>query len=143
MENPNFKLETQPSHDDIEFLEQQINAFNLEATGTAFDAPLTYFMRGPNGHILAGLHGWTWGGCCEVSLLWVHADFRGKGHGARLLRAAEEEALRRGCRQVLLDTHSFQAPGFYLQNGYEAIAVIDDYPTGHQKIYLRKYLKGD
>ena len=48
--------------------------------------------------------------------------------------------MARGCTQALLDTHSFQAPDFYVQQGYIIYGTIDDYPLGHQKHYLRKSL---
>src|SRR5262245_26998921 len=90
--------------------------------------------------IQAGLAGWTWGGCCYIRYLWVHADLRGQGYGTRLMQAAEQEAAARGCHQVLLDTHSFQAPAFYQHLGYEVFAVLDEYPRHHQNYYLRKRL---
>jgi GNAT superfamily N-acetyltransferase len=133
-------IETQPAQPDVDFLEQQINAYNIAQTGIAFGGRLACFIRSAAGQVVAGIYGWTWGDCCEIQSVWVHADRRGQGYGTRLLQAAEQEALKRGCLQVVLDTHSFQAPAFYQQQGYEVIGVIDGYPDQYQKFYLKKRL---
>jgi N-acetylglutamate synthase-like GNAT family acetyltransferase len=91
---------------------------------------------------VAGLSGTTWGACCKVRDVWVREDLRGSGWGTRLLDAAEEEARRRGCRQVVLASHSFQAPDFYRKRGFEVFAVVEDDPIGHREVYLRKRLDG-
>ena len=65
---------------------------------------------------------------------------RGLGHGSALLEAAEKLGSERGCHSVLLDTLSFQAPDFYAKLGYEILGVLDNCPTGHQRLYLRKSL---
>jgi hypothetical protein len=57
-----------------------------------------------------------------------------------LLQAAEALAVERECGLVQLETFSFQAPAFYAKHGYETIAVLLDYPPGHQKHFLKKSL---
>ena len=141
MESDDLKIETLPTSQDIQFLDDQINAFNVTQTGIQDGKLLAIFVRNEAREVIAGIYGWTWGGCCEIRYLWVHPDLRGRGYGGRLLMAAEHEALARGCMQVVLDTHSFQAPKFYAKLGYERISILEDYPRGHQKIYLKKSLK--
>jgi GNAT superfamily N-acetyltransferase len=131
---------SQPEDGDIRFLDDRINEFNYAATGYTDGALLASFVRDEQGAIVAGMYGWTWGGCCEIRYLWVQEPRRGQGYGSRLLQAAEHEAKRRGCTQVVLDTHSFQAPDFYRRHGYEVVGSVEGYPRGYQKIYLRKRL---
>jgi ribosomal protein S18 acetylase RimI-like enzyme len=140
MSSSSFIVETRPDPADVQFLEDQINAFNIATTGMRDAGLLAIFLRDQTGTIVAGTFGWTWGGCCEIRYLWVAEELRGQGHGSRLLAAAEHEAAARGCAQVVLDTHEFQAPLFYQRHGYEIAGVIENYPQGYHKYYLRKTL---
>ncbi|MFP6653087.1 MAG: GNAT family N-acetyltransferase [Dehalococcoidia bacterium] len=92
------------------------------------------------GAVVAALNGHTWGGCCEVLNLWVHEDLRGAGVGSALMQAAEQEAVRRGCDQIDLWTHIFQAPKFYEKLGFQRLAPIPEYPIGHESIIYIKHL---
>jgi GNAT superfamily N-acetyltransferase len=119
------------------------SSFNSRATGIDDGQWLSIFVRDDRNQLIAGICGNTWGGCLEIRQFWVHESLRRKGLGTSLLAAAEQEARRRGCTQVLLMTFSFQAPAFYARHGFEVLAKIDDHPRGHQNLLLRKRLDGD
>lgn len=121
-----------------ERLDEEINAFNASATGHTDGRLLCIAVRENGGDLCAGLYGWTWGGCGYIDLLWVRSDHRGSGLGTRLLAAAEQEIQRRGCGQVALSTHTFQAPGFYARFGYQECGRTPAYPRGHDHIHLVK-----
>src|SRR5689334_297447 len=101
------------------FLADRIYEFNTKATGYVDGRLLAGCVRNDAGEVIAGYNGHTWGGCCELAHVWVHEDYRGRGLGAHLLYSAEAEARARGCVQIVLATHDFQAPGFYERMGFE------------------------
>ena len=140
MRIPEFVISTEPTPREIQYLEDRIYEFNSAATGIADGQWLAIFVRDGDGRIVAGICGNTWGACAEIRQFWVEESRRNHGLGTKLLGAAEEEARRRGCRQMLLMTFSFQAPAFYARHGFEVVAVVDDHPHGHTNILLRKRL---
>jgi len=136
-----------PCRDDAEceklgaFLADRIYEFNAKATGYDDGMLLAGSIRNDAGDIVAGFNGHTWGGCCELSHVWVDERYRGQGLGSVLLRSAEAEAVARGCAQVVLATHSFQAPGFYERMGYEKKYAIEGRPKGYADIIYVKVLQ--
>lgn len=140
MLTPDFVVEDHPDPRDTEFLADQIDAYNMAVTGITDWHPLAVFVRDASGQIVAGVEGGMWAGYLEVKNLWVREDLRGQGIGRRLLSAAEQVARRRGCTQVLLDTHDFQAPGFYKRLGYTIFGTFEGIGGRHTRYYLRKTL---
>ena len=125
------------------FLVERIYEFNAHATGYHDGTLIGGRLRSESGEVIGAFNGHTWGGCCMVAHLWVHESRRGRGLGRALLQAAEAEAVRRGCPQIVLATQSFQAPGFYERLGYERQAVIRDQPEGHASfIYVKRMSDG-
>jgi ribosomal protein S18 acetylase RimI-like enzyme len=120
------------------FLAERIYAFNARTTGQADGAAVTGAIRDATGRVVAAVTGHTWGGACQVNSLWVDEAHRRQGLGRALLGAVEAEARRRGCAQVILLTHDFQAPAFYEGLGYARRAEIPGYPRGHaQYVYVK------
>ncbi len=137
---PQFVLSDSPDPREVQLLESRLDEFNLSHTGIRDVRYLSIIVRNRDAAV-GGLYGWTWGGCLEVKTVWVDEAWRGRGVGTRLLTMAETEARARGARQIILSTHSFQAPDFYSRFGFEVAGYIDDYPIGHRSIYLRKGLR--
>lgn len=133
-------IEDEPRREDVALLDERLYEFNAAATGIDDGRWLAIFVRDAAGTIMAGMHGWTWAGTGFVQAIWVHETRRGSGLGARLLAAAEAEAARRGCSQMHLDTHSYQAADFYRRLGYETIGELPGWPGDNTRIFLRKRL---
>jgi GNAT superfamily N-acetyltransferase len=140
MRTPELVIDTEPTPDQVQYLEDRIYEFNSGTTGITDGAWLAIFVRDENDRVVGGICGNTWGGCFEIRQFWVEERRRKQGLGTRLLEAAEHEARRRGCRQILLMTFTFQAPAFYAKHGFEVIAAVDDHPRGHENLLMRKRL---
>lgn len=140
MEEFNLTLEENLDKSDIKFLGDKIDEYNLAQTKVYDEKYLGIFVRDSHNQIVGGLYGISWGGWLEIRYLWIREDLRKKGYGKILMEKAENEGKARGCKWVLLDTFSFQAPEFYKKFGYQVVGVLDDFPPPHKRYYLKKVL---
>jgi GNAT superfamily N-acetyltransferase len=122
------------------FLAERIYEFNSAATGYFDGESFGAAQRDEHGNVVAGITGYTWGGCCYVSHLWVSEAYRGRGVGASLLKHAESQARMKGCTVAILSSHSFQSPAFYAHHGYRPKAVVEGHPPDHSNVFLTKIL---
>ncbi len=134
------QLETDPAPADIRVLLDGLYSYNVEQTGRDDGQWLAIFSRDEKDQIVAGLHGWTWGGWLKTNYLWVSPQERRQGKGRQLLLMAEAEARKRGCSRATLNTFSFQAPDFYRRLGYRIVATLEGLPEGHRQHTLVKDL---
>lgn len=134
-------LEATPDANDLNFVRERLNEFNRLHVEDDNHKPLTVFLRDRQGTIVAGLVGATYWGWLHVELLWVEKELRRQGYGRKLLAAAEQEAIARGCQYAHLDTMSFQARGFYENQGYGVFGELNDLPAGHSRYFMMKELQ--
>ena len=97
-------------------------------------------VKDDSGTLIAALTAdllWEW---LYIDELWVDESCRGTGMGKQLMAKAEEYARAQNLSGLWLWTQSWQAPVFYQRLGFEEFTRLDNFPTGHSRIGLRKYL---
>jgi len=110
-----------------------------EALGRPFEGrKIQLAARDDNGQFLGGLIGAHLQRWFFVKLLAVSPDARGRGIGARLLARAEAMAREDGLVGIYLDTFEFQAPRFYLREGYREIGRLPKIGDAPQRIWFAK-----
>lgn len=117
-----------------------LRRFNEDAAGPYNIQHVRLAMRADDGSLIAGLVGFCYWNMLHVDVLWVAPAHRRSGSGSALLRRAEEFAREHGCDVVYLSTYSFQAPGFYRKQGYEAWGVLENAPAGFSTTWFSKRL---
>jgi GNAT superfamily N-acetyltransferase len=105
--------------------------FNVAQSGVDDSRPLAVVVSDPvTDEVLGGLIGRTSLGLLFIDPVYLPEALRGGGLGARILRLAEDEGRRRGCRAAVLYTISFQAPAFYERLGWQRFGEIACEPPG-------------
>lgn len=134
-EHPEFE---QFVHQGIKEFNNVHSPFHLEARKPGAITPLNIIVKDDEGNILGGLSASTYWGWLDIQDFFLPDSIRGKGLGGRILKMAEETALRRGCRYCQLTTYNFQARDFYLKRGYTIVGRLDDCPPGSSYYWMRK-----
>ncbi len=138
----NIALESEPDPRDMNAIMQGLLAFNSLHTNGETIQHLVVTVRDDGKKVVGGLVGATYLGWLQVHVLFLPEELRGKGLGGTLLAAAEEEAVRRGCRNATLETYSFQSLQFYEKRGYVVFGKLPDMPAGGAKYFLAKTFIG-
>lgn len=130
-----------PSDEALDLIGSGLDQFNLNAAGYADRRTLAVLVTDPaSGEVVGGLTGRASLGLWFVDLFLLPAAYRGNGLGSRVLKAAEDEARRRGCRSGVLYTLSFQAPDFYVKHGWVVFGRVPCDPVGTCRVFLSKDL---
>ena len=130
-----------PHEDERAVIADELRAYNEAQAGYSDSRALTVLVSDPETKkVVGGLFGRTSLGLLRVELFFLAEDLRRGRLGSRILAMAEEEGRRRGCTRAVLSTVHFQAPGFYLKQGWEVAARIECEPPGHTRFHMTKKL---
>jgi GNAT superfamily N-acetyltransferase len=135
-------VELEPDPRDLAFLEERMAEAAVAAVGAGAEQEFAVVVRGA-GEIVAGASGVTWGGGCQVHVVWVDESHRRQGLARALMAEVEREARRRGCRLVMGLTYDVLTGDWYDRLGYHTVGVIDDCPMGTKTRWYCKDLSDD
>ena len=134
-----FEMTDQIAEEDRQQIHNALYQYNLSKLEDKNPRSLGVYHR-VNGEIKAGVIAVTHGNWLDIDLLFVSEELRGSGIGSKLLLAAEQEAIKRGCKYSFLYTYDFQGPKFYPKFGYREVFVMENYPHTGKRHYFVKEL---
>lgn len=135
------EIQNKPLSCDIEYISNSLFQFNCSKVGVNDYEDLVILLKDDDEKIMGGIVGWTRWNWAHIDNLWIDEKYRNQGYGLSLLSLAEKIATERKCNIIDLDTFDFQAPEFYLKNGYEKLFTLDGFGNNNSKIFLKKKLK--
>ncbi|MCB9990275.1 MAG: GNAT family N-acetyltransferase [Rhodospirillales bacterium] len=121
--------------------EQAVIEGGINAHSAAFDGfsrEKFFIAVRDQGVLIGGMQAFHQGTDFYIKHLWVDAAYRRQGLALEMMDRAGQEAQRRGCQTIWVDTLSYQAPEFYKKAGYEEAGRIEGYRGAHDRIFLRK-----
>ena len=136
----NVRVTKDVKQNEIDEIHEMLRSYNHRNREAAEKMPLGVFYEDESGRKLAGLTGETFGNWLCIKYLFVVDDLRKQGIGTKIVLSAEEEARKRNCKYVFVDTFSFQAPKFYEKLGYKEVFSLNEYPYTERRHYYIKEL---
>ncbi|GAA5417441.1 acetyltransferase Atu2258 [Paraliobacillus ryukyuensis] len=139
-----MKISQSNTQADSKYIREQLIAYNrgkLPKELLTDKETINFNVYNDMNKMVAGLTSTMFWGRVHVDFLWVDEKVRHQGYGSELLQKIEAYARDKNCTMIHLDTFSFQAPNFYLKNGYEIFGKIEDSPKGYDQYFLSKKLK--
>lgn len=136
----NLRVTKDVKQNDIDEIHEMLRLYNRRNREASEKVPLGVFYEDESGRKLAGLTGETFGNWLCINYLFVVDRLRKQGIGTKIVLSAEDEARKRNCKYVFVDTFSFQAPKFYERLGYEEVFSLNEYPYTEKRHYYIKKL---
>jgi ribosomal protein S18 acetylase RimI-like enzyme len=122
---------------DFKIIDRELTSEELEQMRAGFN-------RNSLDHGVAYKDGDQYSGWFYLTDLFVDKEYRLQGLGSKLLGMLEEKIISMGLKQIWTWTAGYEAPEFYLKQGYQIFAALENwYSDGSSRIGLRKELEKD
>jgi GNAT superfamily N-acetyltransferase len=142
--SPKYEITDSPPPEAFQKMLAPLVKFNEAAVGNATARTLAVLLKDPKtDEQIGGLWAWSIWGSVYIAILFVPEPLRRTGIGTSLLRQAEQEAVRRGCRDMWVDTYAFQARLFYEKLGFTLFGRLDGPAPIFPRFFLKKALGND
>jgi ribosomal protein S18 acetylase RimI-like enzyme len=138
-----MKIIQQWNQKDSDYIKKKVIEHNMTQLSDDVKTPLekvSFVIRNEEDGLVGGVTATMFWHHMHIDFLWVSKEHRHDGYGSKLIKKIEGLAIDKGCRLILLDTFSFQAPEFYKKHGFNVIGVVEDHPKGHNQYLLEKKL---
>jgi GNAT superfamily N-acetyltransferase len=123
---------------EADFIQDKLRTYNRRYITDYQD--FVYFLKSDSGKIYGGIAASKDNQRMTVDYLWVDEPVRSQGYGTKLLKHIENIARENKCTLVWLSTFGFQAPDFYIKNGYEVFGVLEKCISGYSQFFFKKSL---
>lgn len=141
-----MRITQQENQQDREFIRNKVIEHNRESLPEEIKkeyGQISFMARDEEEKIIGGITGTYFWQNMHIDFLWVDPDVRGQRIAEQLMRQMEEFAKLKKCRLMTVDTFSFQAPGFYVKQGFREFGAVADHPAGHSQHYFEKRLSAE
>ena len=139
---PKYELPESPPPEAFQKIWEPLLKFNEAAVGNATTRTLAVLLKDPTtDELIGGLWARSLWGSLYIDIMFVPEPLRRTGIGTSLLRQAEQEAIRRGCREMWTDTYAFQARSFYEKVGFTVFGHLDGPAPIFPRFFLKKALR--
>jgi GNAT superfamily N-acetyltransferase len=141
MPEPTIVLTDTATPEELAVINDGLRDYNTSRSGYDDYKRLAIFVTDPEtGAIVGGVYGGSYLGQLSIERVFLPESLRRYRFGSRLLAMAEEEARKRGCSRITLNTLEIQAQGFYLKQGFETAATLACDPPGVTRYVMTKKL---
>jgi GNAT superfamily N-acetyltransferase len=141
MPEPKITLTDTATPQELAVISDGLRDYNTSQAGYDDYKRLAIFVTdAESGAIVGGIYGGSYLGQLSIERVFLPEDLRRYRLGSRLLAMAEEEARKRGCSRITLNTLEIQARGFYLKLGFETAATLTCDAPGVTRYVMTKKL---
>lgn len=137
----NFKINSQASSEDVDFLYKKMDEYNSSLLPDENPRDVNIIVHDDDGNFIGGLAGSTSWHNFLIKALWLEEKFRTKGIGKKVVVKAEIEASSLGCLYSMVGTfEALNARAFYEKCGYELVSEAKVEPIEQTGYFFYKKL---